>query len=309
MSEAIAEFLDAASSTGTNTRRAYEHVLEVLYDHLSFKAKGSPFLDHFTRGNVEELVELLFAQGKRPATVAHRLDIWKACARFCHERYPGYLNHVRKITRPMIVNQGRKNFSPECVEKLRQVVRLNACRFLATRNALILELALRAGLREFEICGLTMNNFTDPGLITNVRRKGRKFFTIPTHRRIQETLDEYLQERDALLKIKLGRRQVTQEQLLKMPLLFAYSLAHCGPDEIKKLDPKTIYRVFISAGEAAGLKRCTPHMAKHSFTNDILKVADIATASRASGHSNISTTMQYLGRDLADLEKVLTAID
>jgi integrase/recombinase XerC len=307
VSEAIVEFLQATATPEGNTWRAYSYALELLYDHLT-KSGQTPTLEQLTRASIEQLVEELFAQGKRPATVAHRLDIWKAFSKFCAVRFPGFMDNSRRIRRPVIVNQGRKNFSPECIEKLRQVVRLHACTFLAARNALILELALRAGLREVEICNLRMSNIED-GMLVNVRRKGRKFFTIPMHKRIVAALDEYMQERDALLKVRFLRRKVTQEQLMAMPLLLPYELTTCAPGDIKPLNPKTVYRLFVECGKAAGLKKCTPHMAKHTFTNDLLRVADLPTASRASGHSNIATTMQYLGRDLADLERVLDAID
>ena len=307
VSAAMAEFLQATATPGTNTWRAYNYVLELLYDHLT-RSAASPALEHLTRAALEELVEQLLAAGKKPATVAHRLDVWKAFCRFCAARYPGYLDHTRRIARPVVAQARRKNFSPENVEKLRAVVKVHACKFLAARNALILELALRAGLRESEICGLRMHNLEGEVLVS-VRRKGRKFFTIPMHRRIIQALNEYLPLRESVLQVRFLRRNVSTEQLEKLPLLFAYELTKCAPEYIQPLSVKTIYRLFIECGKAAGLKKCTPHMAKHTFTNDILKVADIATASMASGHSNISTTMQYLGRDLEDLERVLEAID
>lgn len=306
LSQCIAEFLEATAMPGSNTFRAYSHVLELLYEHLA--TTGAPTLESLTRGNVEALVESLFTDGKRPATVAHRLDIWKAFSKFCAVRYPGFHDNCYRVRRPVIINQGRKNFSAADVEALRKAIRINACQFLAARNALILELALRAGLREFEITGLRIENIGENALV-NVRRKGRKFFNIPMHRRIIAALDEYMQERDALLKRRFGRRKVTQEQLMKMPLLISYEFESCAPEDIPHLNTKTIYRLFVNAGKVAGVKKCTPHMAKHTFTNDILKVADIATASKASGHSNISTTMQYLGREMEDLQEVLDAID
>lgn len=305
LAEAIADFLAEHAAEGTQTHRSYVAALGQLADFVAESSKiKSPTLEQLTRGRVEAFVEKLFSDGKMPATVAHRIDVFKSASKWFAIRYPGYLDQLKSLRRPTIVNAGKRAFKPGDVDKLRSVIRAHAVAFLAARNALIFELAMRAGLRCSEICWLRANNISD-NMLVNVRRKGRKFFTLPMHSRIEEALAAYLPLREAMLRAQAGR-ELSEEEAAKAPLLLRYVLQPC---EISHLEAKTVRRLFADAGKKVGLKKCHPHMAKHSFTNDVLRNADLPTASRAAGHSNLSTTMAYLGRDLEDLEAAIKNLD
>ena len=303
LAEAMREFLESHAAEGTQTHRSYTAALQQLYVHIA-RDVSSPTLEHFTRGRVDKLIEIYFSEGKAPATVAHRIDVFKGASKWFALRYPGYLDSLKSVRRPTIVNATKRAFRQSDVEALRSVVKAHAVAFLAARNALIFELAMRAGLRVFEICELRMSNI-EGDMLVNVRRKARKFFTLPMHSRIQEALKNYLPLREAMLCQQLGRVP-TEEEAARLPLLLRYAAKPC---DVVPLEGKTIRRMFSAAGKKCGLKRCHPHMAKHTFTNDVLRSADVPTASRAAGHSNISTTMQYLGRDLADLERAINDLD
>lgn len=302
--EAVLDFLAAHAAEGTQTHRSYLAALQQLTDHIAASSCPNPTLEHWTRARVDSFIERLFQEGKAPATVAHRIDVFKSASKWFAIRYPGFLDQLKNLRRPTIVNASKRAFKSQDVDALRSVIKSHAIAFLAARNTLIFELAMRAGLRCSEICWLKMANI-DGAMLVSVRRKGRKFFTLPMHARIQEALAIYLPLRDAVLRQQAGRELPEKEAALT-PLLLRYELQPC---EIRHLEAKTVRRLFADAGKKVGLKRCHPHMAKHTFTNDVLRSADIPTASRAAGHSNITTTMAYLGRDLEDLEAAIKNLD
>ncbi len=55
---------------------------------------------------------------------------------------------------------------------------------------------------------------------------------------------------------------------------------------------------------------CAPdHRARHTFAADLRRVADLGAASRALGHSDLSTTASIYGHyDLSDLERAMEAL-
>ena len=70
-----------------------------------------------------------------------------------------------------------------------------------------------------------------------------------------------------------------------------------------KLDKLQITKNYEKYGKRVGLKvKCTPYVFRHTFaTNFVKQGGDVFTLQRIMGHTNISTTRQYVQLDKDDL--------
>lgn len=69
-----------------------------------------------------------------------------------------------------------------------------------------------------------------------------------------------------------------------------------------------VQREIEVLGRAIGLPTLTPHVLRHTFATQLMKVTDIRNVQNALGHKNLATTQVYTHPDINDLAKAVDQI-
>ncbi len=260
------------------TRRTYAHALEDFHTWYVQTYDEPPDATLLTAEEVREWRHHLATERRLAAsTVNQRLAALKGLAR----------HHGRELRVP-----GMKRVLPP-VEPLngRELGRLLAVAagedWQARRDAAILNLLARAGLRVGEVIALRPEDVTlspRQGQVVVRAGKGLKERTVPLPKAAREALQTYLEVRpgwagEHLFVSRTGR-----------PL---------AARDVQRLVEKTARR--------AGLKRrITPHMLRHTYaTRALRRGVDLATLSRLLGHESLTTTARYLHPDRAQVAEMV----
>src|SRR6185295_16650360 len=66
----------------------------------------------------------------------------------------------------------------------------------------------------------------------------------------------------------------------------------------ERMTPQAVLDIAHRRGDAAGVKRFSPHDLRRTFISELLDAgADISTTRALAGHSNVQTTARYDRRD------------
>jgi type 1 fimbriae regulatory protein FimB len=157
----------------------------------------------------------------------------------------------------------------------------------SARNAAMVALSFRHGMRASEITGLLMSDVNlKHNTITVKRLKGSN-----------KTIQELSPEEVSLLTAWLSERNDESE--------FVFTSRNGG-----RMDRKTWYRVFQSLAERTGLspEKQHPHCLKHSLAHHLLAHnVPLNVIQRALGHKNLSSTGRYLECGDATANKAMAA--
>ena len=144
----------------------------------------------------------------------------------------------------------------------------------SSRNAAMVALSFRHGMRASEITGLLMSDVNLKHNTITVRRlKGSN-----------KTIQELSPEEVSLLTAWLSERNDESE--------YVFTSRNGG-----RMDRKTWYNVFQSLAERTGLspEKQHPHCLKHSLAHHLLAHnVPLNVIQRALGHKNLSSTGRYL---------------
>jgi integrase len=144
------------------------------------------------------------------------------------------------------------------------------------RDAAILGLGVRGGLRRAEIAGLHLDDYDQANQVLRVRGKGNKTRTVHLAPGVDDALADWLHIRGA----DPG------------PLFLAINKG--GKVQVAGISDAAIYDALLKRAKAAGVKRFSPHDLRRTFAGDLLDAgADIATVQRIMGHSDSNTTAGY----------------
>lgn len=156
----------------------------------------------------------------------------------------------------------------------------------ARRILLICDILLHTGLRAFELCRLRVQD-TPFVLRVNVievyRGKNNKDRGVDISKRLSGEISNYIKHlRSATMPRHIKRGDVSK------PLFYS--------QHRKPYTTNALYRLIGKLGERAGLsKHLHTHMFRHTFAvNALLKGVDIYLLQQLMGHSDITTTAQYL---------------
>lgn len=160
--------------------------------------------------------------------------------------------------------------------------------------------------------------------VLNLKHKTILLTTYSSGLRISETLNLRISDIDSLamlIRVNLGkgnkdRLTVLSHENLKTLRLYwkryrPTNLLFPGLIEGKPMASRTIQHVFQVAKEKAGItKPATVHTLRHSFATHLLEDnADIRTIQILMGHSNISTTSNYIHLSTNHLSSVKSPLD
>ncbi|MBA7478796.1 Tyrosine recombinase XerC [subsurface metagenome] len=154
---------------------------------------------------------------------------------------------------------------------------------LYPRDLMMIDLALSTGLRNDEICSLTIKCIKTFEIITHILMlpgeiaKGGIARDIPLNDDIRKNLDIFL-------SWKITRGEDTNSDAF----LFVSKFTH------KKLNPRDFQRILSSISQKYIGRSIHPHVLRHTFASRLLKVSNLEIVRKCLGHKNIQTTQIYL---------------
>lgn len=162
---------------------------------------------------------------------------------------------------------------------------------LNKRDRAMFEMLYSAGLRVSELVGLNLEDVNFARQELRVFGKGKKERLVPFGMHARTTLENYLGERQKLLKSENH----------------AVFLNQSGG----RLTTRSVQRFmqsYLSQLSAEGVQGATPHTLRHSFATHLLESgADLRSIQELLGHASLSATQRYLHVDLERLTKVYDA--
>lgn len=143
---------------------------------------------------------------------------------------------------------------------------------MATRNRALLGLMLDTGLRRTEVSSLNVKDLELADCLLTVTGKGNKQRRVPFSTSVRVLLEEWLHVR--------GNEE----------------------SSVFWLSSNGVRTVFRRIGDDVGLARFFPHQMRHQAASMMVRNnADLESVRRILGHSDLSTTAQYLSLSDADL--------
>lgn len=159
---------------------------------------------------------------------------------------------------------------------------------LGLRNRALLEVLYGCGLRVSECVGLDLGDCSfDQGFLRIVG-KGDKERIAPIGGCAQRALSIYLEQ---------GRPELVKPKAKPTSAVFLNIRGG-------RLSRQSIFKVVVSAGQAAGIENLHPHTLRHSFATHMLAGgANLRIIQEILGHSDISTTQIYTHVNRAHIQE------
>ena len=159
--------------------------------------------------------------------------------------------------------------------------------FESLRNLLVVELLYSTGMRRAELIGLTLESVDHSQGLIKVLGKRNKERNIPLLPKVQETLNAYLLERNALASSSN-----------KDPLIITKKGV--------KIYDVLVYRIINHYfSEASNKLKVSPHIVRHSFATHLLNEgADLNIVKELLGHASLASTQVYTHNSIAALKDV-----
>jgi site-specific recombinase XerD len=218
------------------------------------------------------------------STVNVRLSALKGLVRHAGGRLE--VKGIRKVQQPIEPLSGRD------LGRLVRAVEQHEWgpEWMPVRNAALVALMARAGLRVGEVVGLDLEDITlneRSGWVTIRQGKGLKERRVPLSLQTRKALAAYLQVRP---------EAATSALFLTKSWL--------------RLGKRPVQRLIKSAAQRAGIKQdVTPHILRHTFATRFLrKGGDLATLRDILGHANLATTSRYLHADATRMQEMVEGL-
>ena len=272
--ETIEEYINslvAELHLSMNTKETYSISLYKYQEYL--KKKNIIYIDKIDREDIISFLDHLKKEDLTPQTIAHYLTVIKNYHKFLIQNEYLKDNVAKSIERPKLVKKLPNVLSIEDVVKLLDIKGTSA---FDIRNKCMLELLYGTGLRISELLSLTINDIDTFNATVRCVGKGDKERIVPINDYIIESLDNYLNVRDTLLKNK-----TTKELFLNKN----------GDALSRKGFFKILKQLLLEKGLDPNV---SPHTLRHSFATHLLEYgADLRVIQEMLGHSDISTTRIY----------------
>ena len=269
-----------------NTLAAYERDLRDYQDFLS--ERDHTALDAITPEDVEAHLGALRGARLGASSIQRHLSALKGFHKFClreslTQNFPlqtvPRLKQVRKLPTVLGIDQ---------ISRL-----LEACEPtgpLTLRDRALLELLYGSGLRESELCDLTLADLDLDEGIVRVVGKGNKERIVPLGSVAVGYIQRYLTEGRPYLRPKRSLPPTSDRVFLT--------------SKGKPLYRQAVFFVVRDAGQRVGVEGLHPHTLRHSFATHLLEGgADLRVVQELLGHADLSTTQIYTHIDQARLRE------
>jgi len=165
------------------------------------------------------------------------------------------------------------------------------------RNFVMISLALSTGLRNNEICGLTVELIRCFSIVPTILSLPGTIAKGGTPREIhlkpdtRELLDQFLAWKD-----NFG------EDTNPDSYLFVSQNAH------NQLNPRDFQRIVSGISQRAIGRKIHPHVFRHTFATHLLRISNLQIVQIALGHKNIQTTTIYTHPSTNEISQAVNLI-
>lgn len=186
----------------------------------------------------------------------------------------------------------------KCLDKNEQATLLFKALKSSPRNYAILVTMLQTGVRVGELVGLVFDDILIGGRFKNalviraeISKSGRER-EIPISKRLRDVLQEYL-----------NWYQTRNGMVIQEKPLFQQT------NKTESLSPRQVERVIAKISKESIGRKVHPHLLRHTFATNMMRVADIRIVQEILGHTNIASTQIYLHPNNVDLKQAVDKLE
>ena len=261
-------YLEVERGLSKNTVLAYENDILGFFDY--FKNIEDP--NEIKRIHFSEYTVHLAQNGLLSSSITRKIASIKGFFRFLSANKEIKSNPSLSVTSPKIPKKLPKVISYEEIEKLLK-------NRLTTKEKAVFELLYATGLRVSELVNLTVKNVDFKSNLIKTTGKGSKDRIVPMGKKAKEALNNYMKERELILKAKMGSGAESDYIFLN--------------DKSEQISRQWVYNFIKKQGETIN-KTISPHTIRHSFATHLLENgADLRAVQELLGHRSVVTTQLY----------------
>lgn len=254
-----------------NTSNSYKNDLNKYKDYL--ENKGITTTKNISKSDVEKYLEKLNKDDVKTSSIARKLTTIKAFHNYLFQKQKINVDVTETIERPKLRKKLPNVLTVDEVDRLLDI----ECKTkFDYRNKSMLELMYGTGLRITELLDLKLNDFDLENCVIRCYGKGSKERIVPIGEYTMESLMNYLEIRNELLKKR------------NCEYLFLNNLGG-------RLSRFSFFKILKKMLIEKGIhKDVSPHSLRHSFATHMLEYgADLRSIQELLGHSDIATTKIY----------------
>ena len=195
----------------------------------------------------------------------------------------GFFKYV-SANREIKANPALAINSPKLPKRLPKVITFEEIKKLlnnrlTVKEKAVFELLYATGLRVSELVNLEIKIVDFKNNLIKTTGKGSKERFVPVGKKAKAALNEYLKQRELILKTKFGSNHKENAIFIN--------------DNGKKITRQWVYNFIKKQGETIH-KQISPHTIRHSFATHLLENgADLRAVQELLGHSSVVTTQLY----------------
>lgn len=261
-------WLEVERGLSRNTIDAYKNDLIGFFDYF----RNIENLDEIKRNNFSEYTMFLASNNISASSITRKIASIKGFFKYVSANREIKANPALAINSPKLPKRLPKVITFEEIKKL-----LN--NHLTVKEKAVFELLYATGLRVSELVNLEIKNVDFKNNLIKTTGKGSKERFVPVGKKAKAALNEYLKQRELILKTKFGSNYKENAIFIN--------------DNGKKISRQWVYNFIKKQGETIH-KQISPHTIRHSFATHLLENgADLRAVQELLGHSSVVTTQLY----------------
>ena len=261
-------WLEVERGLSRNTIDAYKNDLIRFFDYF----QNIENLDEIKRNNFSEYTMFLASNNISASSITRKIASIKGFFKYVSANREIKANPALAINSPKLPKRLPKVITFEEIKKL-----LN--NRLTVKEKAVFELLYATGLRVSELVNLEIKNVDFKNNLIKTTGKGSKERFVPVGKKAKAALNEYLKQRELILKTKFGSNYKENAIFIN--------------DNGKKITRQWVYNFIKKQGETIH-KQISPHTIRHSFATHLLENgADLRAVQELLGHSSVVTTQLY----------------
>lgn len=261
-------WLEVERGLSRNTIDAYKNDLIGFFDYF----RNIENLDEIKRNNFSEYTMFLASNNISASSITRKIASIKGFFKYVSANREIKANPALAINSPKLPKRLPKVITFEEIKKL-----LN--NHLTVKEKAVFELLYATGLRVSELVNLEIKNVDFKNNLIKTTGKGSKERFVPVGKKAKAALNEYLKQRELILKTKFGSNYKENAIFIN--------------DNGKKITRQWVYNFIKKQGETIH-KQISPHTIRHSFATHLLENgADLRAVQELLGHSSVVTTQLY----------------